>query len=258
MITNLLQAVWVEALKARRSKMPWLTALATALFPLAGGFFMIVVKDPEMAQRIGLISAKAHLLIAKADWPSYLDFLSLANAVGGIILYGFITSWVFGREYTDRTIKDLLALPTPRETIVLAKFLVIAGWSFGLAIVMVLSGFSIGMVIDLPPSTTQIMLHGMLTLSFTALLSLFLVTPIAFFASAGHGYLPPIAIMMLTVVMAQLVAVAGWGEYFPWAIPGLYAQGVFLGITSYVILILTFLAGLAGTLLWWVRADQTH
>ena len=219
---------------------------------------MIVVKDPEMAQRIGLISAKAHMLIEKADWPSYLNFLSLANAVGGIILFGFITSWVFGREYTDRTVKDLLALPTPRETIVLAKFLVIAGWSIGLAIVMVLSGFGIGMVIEVPPSTTQVMLQGTLTLAITALLSLFLVTPIAFFASAGHGYLPPIAVMMLTMIMAQLVSVAGWGEYFPWAIPGLYAQGEFLGITSYVILILTFLAGLAGTLLWWVRADQTR
>jgi ABC-2 type transport system permease protein len=258
MTNNLAQAVWVELLKARRSKMPWATALAAILFPLAGGFFMIVVKDPEMARRIGLISAKAHMLIEKADWPSYLGFLAMAAAAGGIVLYGFISSWVFGREFADRTVKDLLALPTSRTSIVLAKFILILIWSIGLGVLMVVSGFSIGSAINLPPVAAQVMLQGALTLLTTSVLSIFLVTPIAFSASAGHGYLPPIAVMMFTMIMAQLVSVAGWGEYFPWAVPGLYAQGETLGLASYVILLLTCLAGLAGTLWWWSRADQTH
>ena len=68
-MNNLAQAIWVEFLKARRSKMPLFTALGFAMVPLGGGFFMIVLKDPEMARRVGLISAKAQLTMGAADWP---------------------------------------------------------------------------------------------------------------------------------------------------------------------------------------------
>jgi ABC-2 type transport system permease protein len=50
-------ALWVETLKARRSKVPWLTALGFSLAPLVGGLFMIILKDPERARSMGLISA---------------------------------------------------------------------------------------------------------------------------------------------------------------------------------------------------------
>ena len=49
---NLLAAIQVEILKARRSKVPLITAAGFSLAPFAGGFFMIVMKDPEMAREI--------------------------------------------------------------------------------------------------------------------------------------------------------------------------------------------------------------
>jgi ABC-2 type transport system permease protein len=45
-------ALWAEALKARRSRMPLVTALGFCLAPLMGGFFMVVLKDPERARRL--------------------------------------------------------------------------------------------------------------------------------------------------------------------------------------------------------------
>ena len=257
-MNNIAQAVWVEMLKARRSRMPLLTALGFSLLPLGGGFFMIVLKDPELARRVGLISAKAQITMGVADWPAYLGFLSLATAVGGVVLFGFITSWVFGREYSDRTVKDLLALPTSRSAIVVAKFVVVVSWSAALTVLVYLVGLGVGAAIALPQTSSQVMWQGTVTLAIGAVLIIALVTPIAFFASAGHGYLPPIGVVMLAVGLAQFIIIAGWGEYFPWSIPGLYVQGENPGIVSYVILILTSVAGLAGTLLWWELADQTH
>jgi ABC-2 type transport system permease protein len=184
--------------------------------------------------------------------------LSQASAAGGLVLFGFIAAWVFGREYSDRTIKDLLALPTARSTVVLAKFLVIGAWSLVLTVLLLLVGLAVGAAIVLPQAALPVVVQGTLTVAVTALLSILLLTPVAFFASAGHGYLPPLAVIMLTMVLAQLVAYAGWGEYFPWAIPGLYSQGQALGPASYVILVLTGLVGIAGTVLWWELADQTR
>jgi ABC-2 type transport system permease protein len=257
-MNNVAQAIWVETLKARRSRMPLLTALGFALLPLASGFFMVVLKDPELARRVGLISAKAHMLAGAADWPTYLGLVAQAIAGGGIVLFGLIGSWVFGREYSDRTVKDLLALPTSRSAIVLSKFVVVAAWSAALTVMICLVGLGVGAAVGLSQASMQIILQGGVTIALAACLTIALVTPIAFFASAGHGYLPPMGFVFLALLLAQVIAAAGWGEYFPWSIPALYSQGGNLGTVSYVIVILTGVAGLAGTILWWELADQTH
>lgn len=262
-MTNLVQAVWVELLKARRSTMPLLTLLTFSLAPFAGGFFMFVLKDPDLARRMGVISAKAQITAGSADWPTYLGLLAQAIAVGGLILFGFIASWVFGREYSDHTVNDLLALPTPRAALVLAKFVVIALWSAALSAAIYLLGLGVGMAVALPPATATTFWQGTMTVLVTAGLTIALCMPIAFFASAGHGYLAPMGFAVLTVILAQVIAATGWGEYFPWAVPALYtgtAGPLYadLGPASFGLVIFTSLAGLLATFAWWEWADQTH
>lgn len=120
-----------------------------------------------------------------------------------------------------------------------------------------LIGFGVGAAVALPQVSMQVILQGGITVAIAACLTIALVPPIAFFASAGHGYLPPIGIVMLAMFLAQVIAVTGRGEYFPWAIPALYTQGENLGTVSYLIVILTSVAGIAGTFIWWELADQT-
>jgi ABC-2 type transport system permease protein len=257
-MNNIAQAIWVELLKARRSRMPLLTALGYSMVPLMLGFFMIILRDPEMARRSGLITAKAQLTMGTADWQTYIKFMALSTGAGGIILFGLIVSWVFGREYSDRTVKDLLALPTSRSAIVFAKFVVVAIWSAALIALICFLGLAVGALVGLDPVPNAVFVQGGIRIAITALLTIALVTPIGFFASAGHGYLPPIGILILAMALAQVSNVTGRGEYFPWAIPGLYSQGEVLGTISFVIVILTCLIGIAATFGWWEFADQTR
>ena len=260
---NIFQAIQVEILKARRSKMPIFTLLGFSIAPFAGGFFMIILKDPELAKQMGMISTKAQIVAGVADWPTYLGMLAQATAIGGVILFSFVASWVFGREYSDRTIKNLLALPTPRHTIVLAKFVLVLMWSGILVVIIYLIGLGVGGAVGLPPASPEIFVESTYTMLVTAIFTILLATPIAFFASAGHGYLPPMGLAIFTIILAQLIAAAGWGEYFPWSIPALYA-GVAgpayadLGLISYLIVLGTSVIGAIGTVLWWQFADQTY
>jgi ABC-2 type transport system permease protein len=261
-MSTITQALWAELLKARRSRMPLMTVLGFSLAPFAGGFFMIVVKDPELARRLGLISAKAQIVAGMADWPTYLGLLAQATVVGGILLFSLISSWVFGREYSDHTIKDLLALPTPRSAVVLAKFILIALWSAALTAAISLIGLAIGTAVGLPPTSAEVLWHGTITIAFTACLTIALAAPIAFVASAGRGYLPPMGAAILAVVLAQIVAITGWGGYFPWSVPALYAgvagpEYAQLEAGSYAIVFLAGLLGVIATCLWWELADQT-
>jgi ABC-2 type transport system permease protein len=257
-MNNLNQAIWVETLKFRRSKVPLLTALGFLMVPLVGGFFMVILQDPEFAKQVGMISAKAQIMAGVADWPTYFELLAQATAIGGLILFSLIGSWIFGREFSDRTIKDLLALPTSRSTIVLAKFVVIAAWSMALIAMIYLIGLGVGFAVNLPQVPPHVIAEGSIMLGITALLTIATVMPIIFFASAGHGYLPPLGVSILAIFLAQIIGIAGYGEYFPWSIPALYSQGTAFGTTSFMIVVLTGIVGIAATFMWWERADQTR
>jgi ABC-2 type transport system permease protein len=256
-------ALWAEALKARRSKVPWLTALGFSLAPLAGGLFMIILKDPERARSWGLISAKAQLTAGVADWPTFVGLLAQATAVGGALLFTIVTAWVFGREFADHTVKNLLAMPTPRATVVGAKFIVVVLWATILTILVLVLGLVVGVAIGLPGWSMALLWRGASNLVITAGLTLALMPPVALIASAGRGYLPPLGWALLTVFLAQIVAVIGWGGWFPWSVPALFSElagprATQLGVQSYVVVALTLVAGLAGTFAWWQRADQTR
>ena len=257
----LLGAVRIECLKARRSRMPLATTLVCSLMPLAGGFVMVVLKDPELARQMGLIGAKAQIAAGTADWPAYLGFLAQATAMGGLILFSFIASWVFGREYAGRTIHDLLALPTARRVVVLAKFVIVTLWCGALTACILGLAVVLGWAIDLPPVPWRVLWQGAWSVAVTACLTVALVTPVAFVASAGRGYLPAMGLAILAMVLAQLVTAAGWGDYFPWAVPALHAGTAGPpyagpGVAGYAIWALTSLAGLLATLVWWELADH--
>jgi ABC-2 type transport system permease protein len=256
-------AVWIELRKAIRSRMPLYTALGSLVMPLAGAFLMFVYKYPALSRQIGLISAKANLAGGTADWPSYLGILAQGIAVGGLILFSFIVSWVVGREFADGTLKDLLAVPVSRGTILLAKFVVVALWSLLLMVMISLVSLLLGAAIGLPQGSTGLFFHRTATLAIIACMAIVVAFPIAFFASVGRGYLLPMGIAALGVVLTNLIVYAGWGSYFPWAVPALYAgiiggKGANLEPISYLIVLITGFAGIAGTYLWWNFADQNR
>jgi ABC-2 type transport system permease protein len=259
---------WAESLKARRSMVPLGTAAGFSILPIVGGLFMMIMKDPERARATGLIGAKAQLLSGGvADWPSYLDFLAVGTGAMGALLFAFITAWVFGREFSDRTAKELLALPTPRWLIVAAKFALTALWILGLTLLIFVLGVGVGAVVGMPGWSVELAWTSFRSLLITALLNFMLMPFVAFFASVGRGYIPPLGWAIATLGLAQVTGLMGRGDWFPWAVPGLYSlmfsmmygqRAEPLGPHSYVLIALTFMAGLASTVIWWRSADQSR
>lgn len=254
-----LAVLQAEGLKIRKSKVIWIIFLAFTIAPVMAGFFMFVLKDPELAKSTGLLGAKAQIA-GEANWPSYLDLHAQIIAVGGILVFGFVTSWIFGREYTDQTVKDLLALPYSRSVIVIAKFAASFITNIVLSVYVVVLGFLIGGIIGLSQWSSEIVTHGLYILLVVTLLTIILSTPVAFLAGYGGGYLAPLGFVVFTLVLSQIIAAVGFGEYFPWAIPALYS-GVtggesVPGWSSLIIIFMTSLVGFCSTLYWWLFADQ--
>jgi ABC-2 type transport system permease protein len=223
--------------------------------------FMFILQDPQRARSLGLLGAKATLAGGQADWPGYFSLLAQTTAVGGVVIFGVILIWTFGREFSDHTAKDLLALPTPRIAVVAAKFTVTATWCLLLVTEMFVLGLIAGLLLKLPGWSAAVGWDGLGKMLATAAMTWLLVTGLGLAASVGRGYLAAVGAMCLMVFAAQIVAALGYGHLFPWSVPGVYSglagtdrPGV--AAIGFVLVGVVGVAGIATTMLWWRNADQ--
>ncbi len=164
-------------------------------------------------------------------------------------------------EYFLRVINDLLALPISRNIIVLSKFIVSALWCFVLSLLVLVSGFIVGKTINIPGWSFVAITQGVSVFVLCSILTILLSTPVAFFASIGRGYLSPLGFMMFTLVLSQIIAAIGYGHFFPWSVPALISgidssNGAITENAGIIVVFVTSLFGLIGTMLWWRYADQ--
>lgn len=242
-----------ELLKLRRTRVPGLTLLAFALGPLGGGLFMWMVREPERAAELGLLGAKADLMGLDASWTGYLGMLTqMVGIVGGLIL-AVIAAYVFGREFAEGTAKNMLALPVPRWWFVAAKFVVVAAWWLVLVVAILVEGLVVAAALGLPGLSAQVLIGGAGDVLLAAVVSFLLAPVIAWIATLGRGYLPPLGFAMLALVLGNVLGATGWGKWFPWSVVPLFA-GVagprveVLAPASLLVVGLTFLAGVAATM----------
>lgn len=254
---GLLVACRSEAGKLRHSLVPALTAGGICLAPLMGSVFLLAQRVPDGS---AAIRGKMTALGATADWPGYLGLLTTVYAAGGLVVLGILTAWVFGREFSDRTAVDILALPVRRSAVVVAKLAVVVAWSAALTAVLVLVGLLVGAAMTLPGWSAAVVLAAVRDLAVCYGLSVVLQTPVALAASAGRGYLPAVGLVLVVVVLAQALASVGAGRWFPWAVPAL-AVGVggegmgAVGVAGYALVAVTAVGGAAATVWWWYRAE---
>lgn len=254
-------ALAAEALKARRSVVP---AVSVAAFVLAGGvgaFFTFVLQDPARAAALGLLGAKAQLSGGSADWPGHLAMTAQTTAVGGLLLFGMVVVWLFGREFSDRTVKDLLALPTSRTAVVVAKLVLAALWCLGLTVLVIALALLSGWLLGLPGWSTAVALRGVGTVLGSSLLTVALASGYGLAASVGRGYLPAVGALFVTLLLSQVVAALGFGAWFPWSVPALISgaagpEQTSVPVAGVLAVVGVGLVSCLATARWWEAADH--
>lgn len=253
-----------ELLKLRRSKITWLSWLAfSVVMPLIGGLFMWIVQDPSRAAKLGLLGKKSQFAGVTADWPSYFTLLLQTTGIGGMILVSVIAAYVFGREYSDGTAKNMLALPVGRHWFVAAKLAVVLMWFAALTVWLIGEGFAVCWLLQLPGFSSELAVTSVGSILLAALVAWMLVPAVALMAAFGRGYFAPLGFTIFTLVLGTVLGATGWGKWFPWSIVPLFA-GVAgprvetLASGSLVVLSLTFLAGVTATVCQLRRADNAQ
>jgi ABC-2 type transport system permease protein len=84
-------------------------------------------------------------------------------------------------------------------------------------------GLFVGLLLQIPGFTTALMISNVWTILLTAALGSLLMTPVAWIATIGKGYLAPLGFALLTLLLGMGLGATGWGKWFPWSIVPLFA-----------------------------------
>jgi ABC-2 type transport system permease protein len=233
---NMVSLVYCEIRKAYKTTVFWVVTAAFTILPC--------------------ISLFKYFNAANVTWALYLaDILKTFTALL-VIGFAFTTCWVFGREYTDKTINDLLVKPVSKLSVAVSKFAVIFLWNSLLTILMFMAVVLLGVYFDLDDGTAILVSRYFLMFMATSLLTMFVSTVSSFMANVTKGYLAPIGLIFLIVLIINVVDNLGLSAYIPWTIPGLLITDGVLRPISILILTITGVIGFAGTTAWWRFAEQ--
>lgn len=251
-----------EFLKLRRCKVTWGTLGGLSMAPLGLALFMWILREPGRAAQLGLLGTKANLSGLEATAPAYLSTLTIVFGVGGMLLLPFVVAYLFGREYTEGTAKNMLALPVGRHWFVAAKLVVAAVWWFALVVVVLAESMLVGLALGLPGFSPGLALSSAGNALLAAAISFLLVPVVAWVTVVGRGYMGPIAFAIAGMALGNLFGKTGWAEFFPWSIVplmiGMVGSPQTLPAASYVVLVLTFVAGTAATIATLRLADNAQ
>lgn len=231
-----------EFLKLKGSSVLWISAIAVMAAPLLNS----------------LVLSQARTVL----WEGYMNqSAAFVAMLLGAMLFGLVTSYVFGREYAEDTLKTLLTTPVRRSAVILAKMAVLLVWS--LFLVLVAWGASI-------PLGAMVVTEGFNWQAVTGALPVFVIMGVLVYATLpllawitllGRGYIPTIGFAVVAA-FAGLLAVASdkYGGWFPWAIPTKFVISfrlpeATLEAHSWIVMGALFLLGLALCLWQMRRAD---
>ncbi|PKN72791.1 MAG: hypothetical protein CVU50_05550 [Candidatus Cloacimonetes bacterium HGW-Cloacimonetes-3] len=249
-----------ETKKAIRSKLFWITLIGMVLVPLMLSVLMYIKKYPELTNN-SILTTKASMIPGNADWPTYISLCAQILVGTGMFAFAFVVSWLFGREHTDRTLKDLLALPLPRWSFVTGKFVVMVIWCILLFFVSATAALVAGALLHLDNWSSAFAVRSLQDFTAGIAMAIWLNMLIALVAAWSGGYLAAIGAAVVALLLGNFIEMLGLGYYYPWYITMAYAsdglQGIYPGAVSIIIVIVSGLAGFAGTIFCWRYADQT-
>ncbi|GAB3616975.1 ABC transporter permease [Okibacterium endophyticum] len=212
-------AVVVEAVKTTASRVTGVTTVLLVVGVAVLGASMTLASAAGNEQVIAQLGAFGGI----TGWPLLLGISAQVISAGGVLAFGVVLSWMFGREFSEGTITALFALPVSRATISVAKLVVYVVWACVASAALAGAVWLVGLIIGLGPLDADAA-DGLLRQLVLSLLTALIAVPAAWSSTIWRGLLPGIAITVCVVVCAQVMVVLGTGAWFPFAAPALWAM----------------------------------
>jgi ABC-type transport system involved in multi-copper enzyme maturation permease subunit len=219
-----MRMIAAEFMKLKRSRMPLWSGLIVLVAAGLGLAVLPVLADPktqaEIAKSGGTFAKAVAAGMYQPSWPNYLRVgLQGMSGSWGILTFGLVTAYLFGREYKEGAAKTMLTLPIRREYAIVAKLVVLAAWVFGLGLLSVVLTMGATALLGVDGfSWPEVQKSLGETLGVTALLYCTLPL-VALFAVRGKGYLQPMLFSLGVMMVGNALVASPISPFVPWNMP---------------------------------------
>ncbi|CAM3473234.1 ABC transporter permease [Occultella aeris] len=208
----------VEALKLSRSPVGVIGTLALLLGTVAllcGITVALTNGQSDLVAKMGPAATR--------DWAGLLSAAAQITSAGGLLGFGTVLAWMFGREFADRTVSALFALPVGRGRIALAKIAVYLIWVVAVSLLLGLALLVLGGAFGYGRPDAEVW-AGLGRQWALGALTGAIAMPVAWVVTLTRSLLAGVGAVIGVVVLTQVAVLAGAGGAMPPAAPALWAM----------------------------------
>ncbi|PDX97525.1 ABC transporter permease [Bacillus pseudomycoides] len=244
---QLVNLLYTELLKLKRSNMFLISIIGAAVAP-----FMVVV-----ASYVHIKTKNPNPTILFDRLFSDVNLYTVL--IIGIPLYGVVTAYLFNREYTEDTLKNLLTIPVSRINFIISKFILLFVWIMMLTIVAWGLTLLLGLLGNFSGFSSSLLLQSLIKFLMCGGFLFILSTPIVLLTLVMKTYVPPIILTIVITMINVMTANSEHKDLFPWAatidIVNNELQPTYPPEYSYIIIAATSIIGFITTIFYFKKVD---
>lgn len=182
------------------------------------------------------------------------------SAMFAILIFAIIISYLFGREYNEHTIKTMLTIPISRGKFLMGKYAMFLVWIVILTVVTSLSTLVFGFIAGLDGFSIKLFVESFAQLLLANILLFLTFSPFVFFSLLITNMVPAMVGGAALTLVNIMIYGQEWAPFVPWTCPYLIASGEILEYgtsvsVSYGVIMMTFLAGIALSYIYFRKTD---
>lgn len=212
----MLNLIWCELLKLKRSKM--------VLISIAG-----VLSTPLLMLMEALQTHfdKPEMIFTLSD--IYSDSVLYIMLLVNMMIYVAIAAFIFSREYTESTLKTILPIPISRIKLLMGKFFTLLLWIVMLTFVTWAGIFMVsGMyhaIFKLEGYRLFVAISWLPKYLLSSILMFLTTSPFVFLAGKTKGFVAPMIGSAVIVMGSAALSNQEWGALYPWTATYFLVQG---------------------------------
>lgn len=203
----MLNLIYCEILKLKRSKIVLFSVLGVLSTP-----FMMLVE----ALQTHFEHSEQIFTLSDIYENSLLYVMLLMN----MMVYVAITSYLFSREYTEKTLKMILPAPVSRIDFITGKFLMLYIWTTVLtvltwaAMLAFMSAYHV--IFGLDGFSLKVAGEWLIKFLWGSVLMFLTISPFAYIAEKTKGFVIPVIVSAAVVMGSAALSNQKFGALYPW------------------------------------------
>jgi bacitracin transport system permease protein len=237
-----------EFLKLKHSRYKMIVCLGTFAAPL-----LAVMLSVQRALANGKNTISLHRIYENA----FLFFMLLF----GPLLFAVVASYLFSREYTEKTLKTLFSTSISRKGYIFGKYSTLFLLIMILMLCSWMAVFVCAMLCQVMFRMTVLNLGALVVFLFRmvygGILLYFAITPFGLLAIYTKGLIAPMIVAAVVALGNVILSGAPFAAYIPWAAPYMIVERKAENPASLIILIAVFLCSILMSV-WKFERDDIH